>query len=442
MSGVAFTMDKSAFSARISDVNGYYEVRDNPLSKVGVFPYLGAQLPGASDPSRVYSVFRPEAELADPEFLASLRLLPWVDDHEMLGDPEAGMTPPEDYGVHGVIGENVRYENGLVLGTIKCWSRAMAAKINNDKKELSLGYRCEYDWTPGVYKGIPYDAVQRRLRGNHLALVGEGRMGPEVAVKDAAMDHQKLTLDSLEYIKMADENKEGGAANPSELTLEQAGEMLDKLLPFIDRIAALKSGAPAAGAATADEPKPDGAAVPAAKDPNDPDAKAMTDALQVDMAAMAAMDKKITALQTSLAKLAAKPAAAADAKPVDDIIVVGGKTYAVVKPAAAADAKPQMDPAEFARQVSGNLHDRDALVERVRPHVGVFDHARMTVGEVAKYAADKLGLKPAAGSEIVAVDAYLHNRSAPRAVTNATDGKSTAGGAVAGYLNPASAAKP
>ena len=31
-------------SARQTDLNGFIEVKGNPISKVGVFPYLGAQL--------------------------------------------------------------------------------------------------------------------------------------------------------------------------------------------------------------------------------------------------------------------------------------------------------------------------------------------------------------------------------------------------------------
>lgn len=44
-------------------------------------------------------------------------------------------------------------------------------------RELSLGYDCELDETPGVWRGKPYDAVQHNIRINHLALVEEARAG-------------------------------------------------------------------------------------------------------------------------------------------------------------------------------------------------------------------------------------------------------------------------
>ena len=49
-------------------------------------------------------------------------------------------------------------------------------------QELSCGYECAIDPTPGEYEGQPYDAVQRRIRYNHVAAgpAGWGRAGPEV----------------------------------------------------------------------------------------------------------------------------------------------------------------------------------------------------------------------------------------------------------------------
>ena len=40
-------------------------------------------------------------------------------------------------------------------------------------KELSLGYNLDLDETPGEWEGQPYDAVQRNIVINHLALVLE-----------------------------------------------------------------------------------------------------------------------------------------------------------------------------------------------------------------------------------------------------------------------------
>lgn len=46
-------------------------------------------------------------------------------------------------------------------------------------KELSLGYNLDLDETPGVWNGQKYDAIQRNIRINHLALVREARAGEQ-----------------------------------------------------------------------------------------------------------------------------------------------------------------------------------------------------------------------------------------------------------------------
>ncbi len=54
-------------------------------------------------------------------------------------------------------------------------------------RELSLGYGLNLDRTPGVYHGQEYDAVQRDIEVNHLALVGEARAGDRARLN---IDHK------------------------------------------------------------------------------------------------------------------------------------------------------------------------------------------------------------------------------------------------------------
>jgi hypothetical protein len=49
--------------------------------------------------------------------------------------------------------------------------------MKGGKRELSLGYKVDLDETPGVWEGQPYDAIQRNIRVNHLAVVPQGRAG-------------------------------------------------------------------------------------------------------------------------------------------------------------------------------------------------------------------------------------------------------------------------
>jgi hypothetical protein len=165
------------------DSNGYIEIPDNPISQVGVYPYLGSMI-GGKDPAKIYYVLRSAEELSRSDTLDSLRLMPIVDDHEMLGE---GETPAEKKGVHGVVGEKVYFdtEENQVKGNLKIHSTSLIDKIDNQgKKELSAGYRADHEFMPGTFNGEDYDAIQKNIIFNHVALVDRGRMGSGVSVLD------------------------------------------------------------------------------------------------------------------------------------------------------------------------------------------------------------------------------------------------------------------
>ena len=181
------------------DHNGYWYIENNPISRTGVFPYLGKQISDELEPDKVYQVYRPAEELFSPEAMASFKLMPLVDEHTMLGKD---YTPAEQKGIDGVLGEKIERSGDMLTADIKIYSENLKEEIRNGKKELSMGYFCDYDLTPGTYKGQHYDAVQRNLRGNHIALVDKGRMGREVRVMDKALNivkncpvHDSISID-------------------------------------------------------------------------------------------------------------------------------------------------------------------------------------------------------------------------------------------------------
>ena len=59
-------------------------------------------------------------------------------------------------------------------------------------KELSLGYNLDLDETPGVWQGEHYDAIQRNIRINHLALVREARAGDQARLNVDSKDGDTL----------------------------------------------------------------------------------------------------------------------------------------------------------------------------------------------------------------------------------------------------------
>lgn len=59
-------------------------------------------------------------------------------------------------------------------------------------KELSLGYNLDLDETPGTWNGQHYDAIQRNIIINHLALVREARAGEQARLNIDSRDSDTL----------------------------------------------------------------------------------------------------------------------------------------------------------------------------------------------------------------------------------------------------------
>lgn len=350
-------------SSRVKDINGFWEVKNNPISKIGVFAYSGAQI-GHADKDRIFMVYRSAEELGSQETIDSFKLQPWINGHVMLGSEESGRTPAEKKGIGGVIGEQVHFDGEYLRGNIKIFSEAHKAAIDNGAGELSAGFHCKYLMDDGIFQGQPFQVRQVMIRGNHLASVEEGRCGADVAV----MDSMTFAMDSnqLEYSPMADTPEETGSAS-----LEQLPALLEQLAPIMAALNKLTGAAPVDP--VVEEP------VVESVDEEDLTATADEDTkAPVEGEAMDAMLKEIRSLRAEVKALKAKPAEAMDAK-------------------------------TFATQ----LADRDQLARDLSGFVGAFDHARMDLAGVAAYGCEKLGLKAPKGAELTAVKGYLHGRTAP-----------------------------
>lgn len=356
--------------AALADMNGWKEFSDNPISRVGVFPYSGQQIVVNGmelEANKIYNVLRPEDELSNPETIDSFKLVPWIAGHTMLGD---NYTPAEKKGIGGVVGERVYYKDGVLYGNLKMFSSGHASLIDQGLKDLSLGYRCTYEYAPGVFDGQQYDFVQRNIRGNHVATVPEGRMGPTVAVRDS------FTFDAKETAIMADEKDTGEnqvqKLDLKAMTLPELLSLMEQLGPIIKE---MQDAAAAAGGTPAE---------PAAVDTTsttDKDEEADAEAERLGEEARIAQEKKDREDERK------------------------GELAAVAEDAAVLTMR--------------KLGERDALARKIAPLVGVFDHSAMTAGEVAKYGCSKLGIAVAKGQDaatlLAGYMAAANRRAAPAA---------------------------
>ena len=210
--------------AKVIDTNGYWEIKHNPISKVGVFPYMGRSISDECEPDKIYYVYRSADTLAKSVDTWDNPPKPFINDHEMLGE---GFSKIDDRPVQGVI-HNPVFEDDTLYADISVYSESLKDKIENGKKELSLGYFCKYRKEKGIYKGQAYDYVQEDMVGNHIALVDNGRCGSDVRV----FDH-KCTMDSLDIENSFEsfdnkDLKKNASDGIIETTEEKDSEMADK----------------------------------------------------------------------------------------------------------------------------------------------------------------------------------------------------------------------
>ena len=408
---------KNKKTNRKYDENGFWEVERNPISRVGVFFYSGRCISNDLDPNQLYPVFRPPEELNDPECIDSFKLLPWTDDHpqRLLGDGE----PAEEHGIEGVIGEKVFFDpaEGMLKANIKVFSQRHADLINSGKRELSAGYHCKYEYSPGEWNGKPYQFIQRQIRGNHLASVDSGRMGPEVAV----MDGFRFTIDSSEFKQMKKTNQirkmmnrliqfaQDAEENP-ELEEQEKGEietlksLVGQAAPLMDQLAAL----PTIMAKTqmeeeaAEDEDPDNDLLKkAAEDAYDEDEEEGNDETPEERHARHEAEKNGD-VNSDDDKNKKGGESGMDAKEIKRLIVETVKAC-MPKPQEPSQA---MDAKELMVQIS----QRDILAKQLTPFIGTFDAAEMTLADVAKYGCEKLELKPQAGTELAMLSGFLHGR--------------------------------
>jgi len=353
---------------RQTDINGFVEVRDNPISKAGIFDYYGSEI-DAPNPNKLYRVLRSPESLQ--KAVDKFKGVPIVTDHTMIGD---GQTPPEKKGIDGAIGDNVYFKDGTVYANIRLYTNRIKDLIAKGKKELSVGYWSEYEFKKGTWNGQPFDAIQHIVGGNHLALVDEGRCGPAIAVLDRKPRFNPLTItfDAKAINMNEDEN--------------------DDIVP------------------TEDEDELETSETDAVYEDADHEQEEMqtlqTILTKIDV--LVPMAERFAKLEERVNKFLGEEKEP-EVEPVEDEL-----------PADPEEVKEDMlDPKatedRIATRVQAELSAKQSAVEFIRPLVGTADHSARSSGDVWKYAAAKLDLK---GDAETAVKAFAKAKLQQRA--NAT----------------------
>lgn len=170
------------YGSRISEhmtktPEGFLICHDVPIARTGRQDYLPAEI--GQEGTELVPVYRTEEEVFSPGAMASFEGKPVTADHP----PTAVL--PENFGMYlKGHAQNVRRGKGadadLLVADLFIDDRDLIRQIDDGLREVSCGYECDY--VPDEQGRL----IQRRIRGNHVAIVEAGRAGSRVSIKDSA----------------------------------------------------------------------------------------------------------------------------------------------------------------------------------------------------------------------------------------------------------------
>lgn len=374
--------------SKIEDDNGYWLSKDCNISKVGVFPYLGRDISPNLEPEKIYYVYRPAEELFSQETIDSFNeAVPLVDEHEMLG---TGFTPAEQKGVEGVVLRLYPSDDRKYLkGDVKIFSDKMKSLLKRGKKELSMGYFCEYELQDGDYNGQHFDAIQRNLRANHVALVDRGRSGSDVRVLDRALVFDKMELNKM--VKTHDEDVDKrkdiseveamlyeAKKDPSKLT----DELIRTIAGKMEQVSYNKS----------ETGKADDSC---GKDEDEEFAEGVKygEELEKDPSERKKLDREHEREGEEEAEDEEEPEKEDSKKAMDSM------SKELIRLKKALDSFPVKMEAEIAK--------KQEFAKRLSKKIGTFDSTGKTIEEMAVYACDKLGIEVEKKEAVATINGYL-----------------------------------
>lgn len=187
-SALRLALDRDTVREKRRD--GQLVVKRAHITKANVCPYRGEEIPGWEDlgleKDAIYNLLR------DPEELK--KAAPTLNGVQLLqkhvpvsAEADDGHQPYDTVGSLGTDAEFVEEdgENYLDNSLFINAKNAIDGIESGKKRELSAGYHYTPDMTPGIFRGTRYDGVMRDIVFNHVALVEDGRAGPDVVVGDS-----------------------------------------------------------------------------------------------------------------------------------------------------------------------------------------------------------------------------------------------------------------
>lgn len=147
--------------------------------RTGIQLYLGDEV--GKPEMKVVRVYRAPDQVSDVASLQTFSHAPITVDHpaELVTSENV-----KDLAV-GEVSTAAKWDGEWVTLPLIVKDAAAIQSVEAGKRELSAGYTCDLDFTPGVTAdGQAFDAQQKNIRINHLALVDRARAGSKARIGD------------------------------------------------------------------------------------------------------------------------------------------------------------------------------------------------------------------------------------------------------------------
>lgn len=177
-----------AQSMRFEEWNGHLRVAETNLTKANVCEYWGYEIANHKQygfqPDKKYRLLRSPDALKKAVKSFAERPIQYVH--------KAADADKLDNGkVIGTTGSDPSFEFPYIKDAITIWDGDYIEAIkNNTQAELSASYAFTPVIEAGEFEGQPYDAIMTDIHVDHIALVEQGRAGPDVRVADSKTIHE------------------------------------------------------------------------------------------------------------------------------------------------------------------------------------------------------------------------------------------------------------
>jgi hypothetical protein len=162
-----------------------------------------------------YEAKLPE-DILSSKTIDSVNGIPVTDEHPYDKNGDYILVTPENYQglVRGTL-SNPRVENGEGIANITVYDSNLIKRIKSKEQyEVSMGFRFKLEDKPGILNGVHYDAIQRDIIANHLAITRDARAGDKTKI------HVDDKNSNTRGIKMSKENNGAGEAQYSYRTFD------------------------------------------------------------------------------------------------------------------------------------------------------------------------------------------------------------------------------